>query len=323
MRLEQLTYLVSIVRCRSFNKAAKELFVTQPTISKAIEALEAELDCKLFLRGKRGTVPTEEGLRIYEDACEIFKTIDSWRDARAFTPESAGTVHLVGTSTFCDFLSNGFLLELQERFPHLELILHDGKRGEIAEQMLARDYKLGVVSLLSVQDSDPRETSLFASVSQRHAWEAKLLLKDPRAVFISSRNPLASQPSVSLSDLKTLALAGYSDLRDEMFAAYHRCFRPDRFYQLHNRGSIFRFVAEDRAATIFPTITTSNDHFIEDGLIRPIHVDGLVLPESRFFLLHPGRRGLRPAERVVMDALIHFCGTLRPPESIPRNPSQI
>ena len=41
MRLEQLTYLVSIVRCRSFNKAAKELFVTQPTISKAIEALEA------------------------------------------------------------------------------------------------------------------------------------------------------------------------------------------------------------------------------------------------------------------------------------------
>lgn len=311
MRIEQLTYLISIVRCRSLNKAAQELFISQPTLSKAIESLEDELNCKLLIRTKRGTTPTAEGIRVYEDACEIFRITDSWRDLQAFTPESSGEVHLTGTATFCDFLSNGFLLDLRRAFPHLSLILHDGKRDEVMEQMLYNDCNLGVVSLLSNQYSDPRESALFASITQRQSWESDLLLKDPRRVFISAQNPLAKKESLSLEDLKGLALAAYSG-PDEIIRSYHTYFDPNTFYRLHNRGSIFQFVADDRAAAIFPTITTSNDHYIKSGLIRPLPVDGLALPASRFFLIHPNPRVLRPAERIVRDMLLEFCHSLSP-----------
>lgn len=311
MRFEQLTYLISIVRHRSLNKAAQELYTSQPALSKAIESLEDELNCKLLIRTRKGTIPTAEGIRVYEDACEILRITDSWRDFRAFTPESAGEVHLIGTATFCDYLSNGFLLTLRQAFPHLDLILHDGKRDEVVEQMLYSDYKLGVVSLISGQHSDPRETALFSSMTQRQTWEADLILTDPRQVHISAKNPLAAKTSLTMADLKLFSLAGYSGA-DEVIEKYHTYFEPGTFYRLHNRSSIFRFVAQDRAAAIFPTITTSNDPYIETGQIRQLPVEDLVLPASRFFLIHPNPRILRPAERIVMDMLTQFFRTLCP-----------
>lgn len=311
MRFEQLTYLISIIRHRSLNKAAQELYTSQPALSKAIESLEDELNCKLLIRTRQGTIPTAEGIRVYEGACEILRITDSWRDFQAFTPESTGEVHLIGTATFCDFLSNGFLLTLRQTFPHLDLILHDGKRDEVVQQMLYSDYKLGVVSLISRQYSDPRETALFASMTQRQTWEADLLLTDPRQVLISAKNPLAVKSSLTLADLKSLPLAGYSGA-DEVIEKYHTYFAPDTFYRLHNRSSIFRFVAQNRAAAIFPTITTSNDHYIETGQIRQLPLEDLSLPASRFFLIHPNPRILRPAERIVMDMLTQFFRTLSP-----------
>ena len=322
MRFEQLAYLISIVRCRSLNKAAQELFTSQPALSKAIEALEDELNCKLLIRTRQGTIPTAEGVRVYEDACEILRITDAWRDFRAFTPESAGEVHLIGTGTFCDFLSNGFLLTLRQAFPHLDLILHDGKRDEVVEQMLYSDYKLGVVSLVSKQYSDPRETALFASMTQRQTWEADLLLKDPRQVLVSAKNPLAAKPCLTVEDLKGLPLAAYSG-PDEIIQNYHSYFSPGEFYRLHNRGSIFRFVAEDRAAAIFPTITTSNDHYIETGPIRALPVEGLALPASRFFLIHPSKRVLRPAERIVMDMLVEFFRAISPTQAAKPNRKEL
>lgn len=319
MRLEQLNYLIAIVRCRSLNKAAQKLYISQPTLSKSMEALEEELDCKLFLRTPRGTVPTPEGERVYEDACEIMKIIDSWTDLRAFLPESRGEVHLVGTATFCDFLASGFTQELEKHYPNLSLILHDGKRDEILERMLVGDHKLGVVSLISYQEDEPMDSSVFDPILRKQAWQAELLLRDPRTVLVSARNPLVSKQHVTVEDLKTLPLAGYSGRSDDMIAGYHRYFAPRPPYRLHNRSSIFRFVADDRGATIFPTITTSNDRLIQTGVIRPIQVDGFTPTDARFFLIHPNKRVLKPAERVVMEELMRFCRDLNGQQEMQSN----
>ena len=61
MRLEQLLYLEKIVEKGSINEAAKELFLTQPSISNAIKELESEMGVQLLLRNPRGVTLTEEG----------------------------------------------------------------------------------------------------------------------------------------------------------------------------------------------------------------------------------------------------------------------
>lgn len=300
MRLEQLKYLIAAIRCASLNRAAQELYISQPSLSKSIDALEEELNVRLLLRTPQGTTPTLEGMRVYEDACEIFRIIDSWMDFPSFSAENSGEVHLIGTATFCDFLSGRFTSELHRMFPRLELVLHDAERGDIVRRMLFENYNLGVVSLHSKEDADPWDDTLFSAVTQRYMWKVELLLRDPRVIFVSSHNPLLSRESVSLDDLKTLTLAGYSGVSDENIANHSDLFAPN-VLRLHNRSCIFRYVAEDRAAAIFPTITTADDYFVKKGMIRPLPVPDLHLRQARFYLMRPNERALKPAERVVAN----------------------
>lgn len=61
MTLQQLKYVITIAKYNSMNKAAKELFVSQPNMSETVKALEEELGIKIFNRSNRGIIVTPEG----------------------------------------------------------------------------------------------------------------------------------------------------------------------------------------------------------------------------------------------------------------------
>lgn len=61
MRIQQLEYLETIVKTGSFNEAAKQLYLTQPSLSNAIKELESEMGIQILLRSKLGVTLTDEG----------------------------------------------------------------------------------------------------------------------------------------------------------------------------------------------------------------------------------------------------------------------
>lgn len=63
MTLQQLRYVVEVSRNGSISRAAQNLFVTQPSLSKAISDLETEMGITIFQRTNRGVTLTEEGTR--------------------------------------------------------------------------------------------------------------------------------------------------------------------------------------------------------------------------------------------------------------------
>lgn len=71
MNLKRLESFVKVVDCRSFSKAAKNLYLTQPTVSTHISSLEEEFQCKLFLRNTRNIVLTEKGKILYQYASKM------------------------------------------------------------------------------------------------------------------------------------------------------------------------------------------------------------------------------------------------------------
>ena len=71
MNLKRLESFVKVVDCRSFSKAAKNLYLTQPTVSAHISSLEEEFQCKLFLRNTRNIVLTEKGKILYQYASKM------------------------------------------------------------------------------------------------------------------------------------------------------------------------------------------------------------------------------------------------------------
>ena len=72
MTLQQLRYAVTIADMKSMNKAASELFVSQPALSNTIHDLEEELQIEIFLRTNRGIVVTTEGEEFLSYARKIY-----------------------------------------------------------------------------------------------------------------------------------------------------------------------------------------------------------------------------------------------------------
>lgn len=73
MNLKQLEAFVHVAEGESFSKAAKELFLTQPTVSAHIAGLEKELNARLFVRNTKEVKLSEEGKLLYDSANRLLR----------------------------------------------------------------------------------------------------------------------------------------------------------------------------------------------------------------------------------------------------------
>ena len=85
MTIQQLTYLLEVYKAGSFSLAAQNLYITQSAISNAIISLEKEIGSPIFLRSKKGLVPTARGLEVINHAKCACDNIDQISNPR--TPE--------------------------------------------------------------------------------------------------------------------------------------------------------------------------------------------------------------------------------------------
>ena len=76
MRLEQLRIILEVARVGSISQAAKNLMLSQPSLSTAIASLEKELGLKLFNRSPRGITPTPSGQDVLAIAQNFFDNLD-------------------------------------------------------------------------------------------------------------------------------------------------------------------------------------------------------------------------------------------------------
>ena len=76
MELRVLRYFLAVAQQRNITKAARELLVSQPTLSKQLADLESELGAKLFIRGHRQITLTDEGEYLQARAKEIIQLSD-------------------------------------------------------------------------------------------------------------------------------------------------------------------------------------------------------------------------------------------------------
>lgn len=76
VKLDIYRIFVEVAKWKSFSKAAKNLYITQPAVSQSIHQLEKELGTRLFTRTPRGVVLTNEGHILFEYASSAINLID-------------------------------------------------------------------------------------------------------------------------------------------------------------------------------------------------------------------------------------------------------
>jgi DNA-binding transcriptional LysR family regulator len=127
-QLRSIQIFIRAFELGGFSSVARDLNTTQPTISKAVAALEKELGVRLFERTTTNLTPTEQGKRFYARAKGVLEEYgEAVADVRGLTETPAGFLRVNAPVGFGQFKLNALLLEFMEKYPEidLELILND------------------------------------------------------------------------------------------------------------------------------------------------------------------------------------------------------
>lgn len=154
MTLDQLVTLQTVSSAKSFRRAAEQLHLTQPAVSKQIRALELELGERLFERGRTARL-TAAGTTLLKHAEHLSKIVRIARDEIADLRElrsghlSIGASHTVATHLLPDLIET-YRLE----YPQVALSVETGWSPEIISRVAAHDLDLGLVVLVTPKPDD-------------------------------------------------------------------------------------------------------------------------------------------------------------------------
>lgn len=112
----------TVANTGNISKAAKELYISQPAISKSIQKLEEGIGCQLFSRSSRGVVLTEEGSLLYTHVKDAFETLSVGEEKLRRSIElGVGHLKIGVSSTLCKYLLMPYLKEFIRRYPHINI----------------------------------------------------------------------------------------------------------------------------------------------------------------------------------------------------------
>ena len=192
MELRVLNYFLAIAREENFTRAAEQLYVTQPTLSRQIADLEAELGVKLFTRSNHNIVLTEDGMLLKRRAREILTLADKVKQDFLCNAENLEGTITIGSG---EFLSTGILTDciaaFQKKFPRVRYEIFSGDVETIKDNIERGLLDMG----LMVEPVDIRKYD-FISMPIKEQWGA----------LVREDSLLAAKEQISPRDLVGIPL---------------------------------------------------------------------------------------------------------------------
>lgn len=148
MDLDQLHTFLEIVRLKSFSKAAKTCYRTQPAISAQIRQLEQELDAPLFDRFGSRISLTPAGKVFADYAARILELRRQARDAiHELERSPRGELAVAANEATCIYVLPGVFSEFRRRFPNVQLRIERVYGRAVAEAVLQNQVDFGITQL--------------------------------------------------------------------------------------------------------------------------------------------------------------------------------
>jgi DNA-binding transcriptional LysR family regulator len=149
MDIHQLKVFISVYKNKSFSKAAKEVFLTQPTVSEHIKILEEDLGCKLFDRIGKTVIPTKEAEILYGYAVDIANKIDNLKDtAQRIKSKPAGNL-LVGASSIPGtYILPRLISSFKNTYPNISVQVDISDSKQVIENLVSGKFLIGIVGTI-------------------------------------------------------------------------------------------------------------------------------------------------------------------------------
>ena len=275
---------LKVVEVGSFTRAAEILGYTQPAMSQMIASLENELSIKLLFRSRYGVRLTPEGERLLPS---IQSSVAQFQSMQNIAGEIRGLdsgVVRIGTisSISCHWLPP-VIRQFWEKYPNVQLIIHQGDYTTIPEWVRTGELDFGFVTPEAVEGTDQR----FLKTGEHRAC----LPKD---------HPLADRERVTLEELaKEPFLLLEEGIYSEPLAAFHAAgLTPNIRMTIHDDYSILSMVEQGLGVTILPEL-----------VLRKQSYDIVMLPTEpmvtrRISIISRGKNELSIASKTFIRYLI-------------------
>ena len=149
--MEQNLSLYYIFNCVSetgnISRAAKQLFISQPAVSKSIQSLEENLGISLFIRSSRGVKLTDEGKLLYEYTRSAFETLKAGEDnLRHVHDLGIGHLRIGASSTLCKYLLLPYLNGFVKANPHIKITIDNQSSSHTMKLLENNALDIGLVA---------------------------------------------------------------------------------------------------------------------------------------------------------------------------------
>lgn len=267
MQLHQLVYFIKVAEKGSINKAAEELFLSQPNLSQSIKSLEQEIGVPLFIRNNKGTTLTEDGKKLYEYASVIIQQMEiiermSLKEQQKALSVSAYPI-LLNTVAASRFYSAHKEIPLRLTECRVEQVICDVEEG---------NAEVGIIHF------NARQKREFLTALSHKNLEINIIAKDTWHASIGKKNPLYHEDLVTMGQLRDFPLACipndyYTNL--SMHIQVDGVFMRDlRFIHFSSHGAIIEFIRNTDAFRFSPS---RSYYELEEKGIRTVPIKNMDL----------------------------------------------
>lgn len=231
--LQQMKYVIEVYRSGSISQAAKNLYMNQPNLSKAIKELEQALGITLFIRTPKGILVSREGALFIEYAESIFKKLDELETALSNQRQSMLSFNIsIPRASYITYAFTVFMNQFQDT-SMCKITYRETNNSEAIENLLYHNFDLGIVRYTQPYEASFHQLMNRSDLACRKIWESEYQL------IFSKHHPLANAEEIRLSDL-----CDYTELihGDETPVQLSSDVSPSKQISLYERGSQFDFL---------------------------------------------------------------------------------
>jgi DNA-binding transcriptional LysR family regulator len=246
MELRHLRYFIAVAEALNFTRAAEKLRLAQPSLTRQIHNLEAELGVRLLNRSKSRVSLTEEGRTFLIDARRLVaQCLESMQAVQRLSRGETAQLNLGYLSKFNFDLLPGTLAEFSRTCPEIAVNLFDMSPAEQLRALEARKIDFGFVGVRAPANHKSPGTLAWECIGQHQL-----------VVVLPAKHALAKKSKIEMRDLELLFFVAMSEMTHPGSHAWlcgvcqQAGFTPRILQEVELESDLLSFVADGLGATL-------------------------------------------------------------------------
>lgn len=274
MEVDQLRYFLRVAERGNFTRAAEELNISQPALSRSIQKLEEELGQPVFERKTRSVALTDAGTLLQSRAQQILALIEDTK-AEISDDGRSGQIRIGAIPTIAPFFLPNLLRQFSTEFPAASIIVQEDTTDHLLKRCTQGEIDLAILAL---------------PVPAKYL-EVEELFQEELLLVLPPDHPLVNKPQIRLNDIKALPFVLLDEahcLSDNIVSfCRQRSFHPVAVEQTSQLAMVQELVSLSHGISMVPQMARKLDQsdrrvYRSMSGIKPVRKIAMVWNPYRF-----------------------------------------